>query len=296
MTKGIKDYADDILQTHDELNGLIDCHPDYDKTNARLSRQLTKWSNLLNISVQVANNETTPWLESEIKLRCIPMQQKKDTKYRQTGDYVAYLDDYDMFVGLCVERKTREDLYGTLMNKERRERLYREISRYESDPRFNLFMLIAECNYEEFLQYVPEIFVFSHDSAEYTRNKNIIRYFKRFYKIDVQQNQIKEVPDALKIDTGDHQMFLSFHPGGASVLVDGVLRETLVKRINLFGKTQYYVHRGACEASKIETMNSLENRIQVSFVGSRGRAVEKYSGFVRQWCRRNYVKILDTDK
>ncbi|MCK5225106.1 MAG: hypothetical protein KAQ89_00155 [Planctomycetes bacterium] len=293
MTKTLSDYEASILQLHVELQRLPPQHPDYEKIEDKLSRQLTAWSKKLNITIQVAKNEKTPWLASELGYNIIPMSLKKDCMVRQTGDYVAYLDDYDMFCGLCVERKTLEDIYGTLMNREQRSRLYREIVRYEADPRFNRFHLIAECTYEEFLEYVPEIFVFTHGSAQYTIIKNILQYLKRFYKIKAAQHQVTFEGEIIYVNTDDVQVHINFNPGGAAVIIDGVLRETLVKRINKYGKVQYFVRRGASEASKIETINSLENRIQVSFVGSRARAVEKYGGLVRQWCRTHYKQILN---
>ena len=294
VKKTLSDYAASILQAHVDLYRLTDCHPDFEKTQTRLSRQLTSWSNLLNITVSVANNETTPWSASELELPCIPMASKKESMMPQTGDYVAYLDDYDMFSGLCIERKTKEDLYSSLMNREKRDRLYREIARYELDPRFNRFMLIAECTYDEFLEYVPEIFVFSAGSAEETLKRNIERYLKRFHKIDVRPCKLSYMELGFDITYPGHRIIFSYHPGGMSVLKDGVLVETLMERMSEYGKIQYVVRRGATEASKIQTMNSLENRIQVSFVGSRKRAVERYQGLVRQWCRQkqNYMKIL----
>lgn len=88
---------------------------------------------------------------------------------------------------------------------------------------------------------------------------------------------------------------ITYHPGGASVLMDGVLMDKLVSIINEHGKTQYFVRRGATEVSKIETINSLENKIQVSFAGSRKGAVEKVPGLFRKWCIRNHKTILNIE-
>ena len=164
MTKDIDDYAATILQHHVELQRLPPQHPDYEKTEDKLSRQLTAWSKKLNITVQVASNEQTPWLAEEIGYPSIPMSLKKDSQHRQTGDYIAYLDEYDMFGGLCVERKgsTREngrmvgcDLYSSFSKKDNRRRFEAEFKRFQNDPRFNLFVLIAECSYGEYLSFKP---------------------------------------------------------------------------------------------------------------------------------------------
>ena len=163
--KSIDDYAATILQLHVELQRLPPQHPDYEKIYDKLSRQLTAWSKKLNITVQVANNEQTPWQVDEIGYPCIPMSLKKDSMMRQVGDYIAYLDDYDMFGGLCVERKgtTRTngrmigcDLYSSFAKKDNRRRFEAEFKRYQNDPRFNLFVLIAECSYLEYLSFKPK--------------------------------------------------------------------------------------------------------------------------------------------
>lgn len=164
MKKSIDDYEASILQYHVELQQLPEYHPDYEKKVNQRSRQLREWSKKLNITIQVANNEKTPWLSTEIRYPCVPMSLKKDSQMRQTGDYVAYLDDYDMFCGLLVERKgtTRKngrmvgcDLYGTFAKKDNRRRFEAEFHRYKSDPRFNWFVLIAECSYGEYLSFKP---------------------------------------------------------------------------------------------------------------------------------------------
>ena len=252
---------------------------------------------MLDILILAASNEQKPYTTEEIGLPVKPMYTKDISSFEQVGDYQAYIKDYNTWCGLLVERKGGElgceDLYGTLMHTDQKNRFMREVARYESDPRFNRFQLIAECTYEEFLEYVPEIFVFTHGSAQYTLIKNILQYLKRFYKINAIQHQVKVESEIIYINTDNAQIHINLNPSGAAVMIDRVLRETLVKKINQYGKVQYFVRRGASEASKIETINSLENRIQVSFVGSRARAVEKYSGLVRQWCRTHYKQILN---
>ena len=298
-TKSADYHAANILQLHVELQRLPPQHPDYEKIEDQLSRQKTAWVKKLDFNVRVAQNEQQPWTDEELGLVTIPMEKKAASGYNQTGDYIFEILNDDQSItpgGLVVERKTKEDLYGTLMNREQRSRLYREIARYESDPRFNRFHLIAECTYEEFLEYVPEIFVFTHRSSHDTIRKNIIQYFARFYKIKALPRHIKRSGAGnIYIATDDHQVAIMLQNGGAEVFVDGIMRETLIPKRNEYQRIQYFVRRGATEASKIETINSLENRIQVSFVGSRARAVEKYGGLVKQWSRLNYERILNIE-
>jgi len=177
--KSIGDYEVDIKKYYDELQRLPPQHPDYEKIEDQLSRQLTAWSKELNITVQVANNEKTPWLSDEIGYPCIPMATKQASGTPQTGDYVAYLDDYDTFAGALVERKgtTREngrmigcDLYSSFAKKDNRRRFEAEFKRYQKDPRFNLFVLIAECSYLEYLSFKPKFNGKNYNKTNYGMN------------------------------------------------------------------------------------------------------------------------------
>ncbi len=293
MKKSITTYEVEIRELHAEL---ID-YPDSKTLHNRLSARLGKWQAMLEITVLAANNEQKPWTTEEIGLQTKPMHLKSISGFDQVGDYQFFIGGaINQWGGLLIERKTVEDSYGTLMNREQRSRFYREVLRYEQDDRFNQFHLIAECTYGEFLNYVPSIFVFTADSAPETMRKNIIQYLQRFYKIKVLAHQINRPHyDTIAVMTADHQIFINLVAGGAEVFIDGVLRETLVPIKSYQNKIQYFIRRGATEVSKIETINSLENKIQVSFVGSRARAVEKYPGLIRQWCIKNYAKILNLE-
>jgi ERCC4-type nuclease len=88
------------------------------------------------------------------------MLLKKQTGFEQVGDYVFFVNTgmrpfNECFGGLVVERKTCADLYSTLMNRDHRERLYREIDRFQENPRFNQFQIFTECDVMEFLNYRP---------------------------------------------------------------------------------------------------------------------------------------------
>lgn len=160
MTKSIQDYENNIAGLH---NGLID-YPESTTLQNKLSRKLTSWSKKLNILIHRASNEQTGWTTEEVGFNIIPMGTKNKTGFKQTGDYIAYLDDYDMFCGLCVERKgvTRAngrvvgmDLYSTFANKDNRRRFNAEIERFEVDNRFDTMVLISECSRGEFLTFKP---------------------------------------------------------------------------------------------------------------------------------------------
>lgn len=167
MKKSIDDYSTSILKLHAELQQIPDYHPDYDKKQEQLSRQLTAWSKKLDFNIRVASNEQQPWTDEELGMVTIPMEKKAASGYNQTGDYIFEILNDDQSIttgGLCVERKgtTRKngrmvgcDLYSSFSKKDNRRRFEAEFKRYQKDPRFNLFVLIAECSYGEYLSFKP---------------------------------------------------------------------------------------------------------------------------------------------
>lgn len=179
VKKSLDLYAADILQLHVELQRLTDYHPDYENTQAKLSRKLTAWTSLLRITISVASNEQTPWTQGEIGYPCVPMATKQDSILRQTGDYQAYLNDYDKFCGLLVERKgtTRKnrrmvgcDLYSSFSNEDNRRRFYAEVERFKQDKRFNQMLLISECSLGEYLSFKPAFNGKQYNKCNYGMN------------------------------------------------------------------------------------------------------------------------------
>lgn len=224
------DYAALILQSHVELSMLPVFHSDYNKIHARLSRQLTKWADRLNILVQVASNEQTEWTADELGYTCIPMSTKAECGALQVADYQAFLEDYNQYVGLLVERKgcTRKggrmvgcDLYSTFSNEDNRSRFMAEVERFKSDNRFNQMILISECSHGEYLSFRPSFNGKHYNTCNYGMN----------------------VP---------------------------ARRATIAK-----------LHAVGCP---------------VFFAGTRQAAVEMYRDFIIQWCRENYIKILNIEK
>ena len=64
--------------------------------------------------------------------------------------------DGDKYIDTIVERKSLADLYSTLIIDNNRERLYREIDRFNADERFDKMVIIVEGSYTDFMLYVPE--------------------------------------------------------------------------------------------------------------------------------------------
>lgn len=144
----------DIINYHNAIKLDPTNTPEYQN---KLNYRLSKWLETLDITIFVANNEQLPWLPGEIGgLKTRPMLTKKDIGFNQVGDYHAFVDGYGgYYLPFVVDRKTKADLYGTLMKSENRKRFYREIERFNQDSRFKQFYIFAETTLVEWLNYEP---------------------------------------------------------------------------------------------------------------------------------------------
>ncbi|MDD3077395.1 MAG: hypothetical protein PHE44_12720, partial [Proteiniphilum sp.] len=150
--KNAADYADEIMTMYPAAT---------EDVKVILNRRVSSFVNLLDITIFTAQNEQKPWTQKELGYQIRPMLLKEDCGVQQVGDYQAYYSGHGIagWVGLLAERKGGnkgcEDLYSTLMNAENCARFYREIDRYNADPRFSQMVVIAECTFEQFLLYRP---------------------------------------------------------------------------------------------------------------------------------------------
>jgi len=153
MKKTIDDYAAEIRKLHDAIQE----YPESQTLRNRLSARVGKWQAMLDITVLAASNEHKQWQDNEIGLPIKPMHRKEITGKNQVADYQFFIgDDVDQWGGLLIERKETSDLYSTLMNRDSRERFYRELDRYESDERFSQMIIMVEGTLQEFLGYSPK--------------------------------------------------------------------------------------------------------------------------------------------
>ena len=174
-TKSIDDYAAEIRTLHIAIQE----YPESETLRNRLGARLGKWQALLDITVLAASNERKPWQDSEIGLPIEQMYTKDVSGFQQVGDYHFYLNDYNMFGGACIERKgvKREngrmiscDLYSSFAKKDNRRRFYAEVERFKLDPRFDQFVLIAECSRGEFLSFKPAFNGKNYNKCNYGMN------------------------------------------------------------------------------------------------------------------------------
>ena len=292
--KSIDDYSADILQLTVELSLIPPYHPAVEKLTRQLSNRLSSWQALLDITYFIARNEQLPWDLNEYNTK--PMPIKSASGYNQVGDYAAYINDYNMFVPLLVERKTMMDAYGTLMSRDSRLRFMNEISRYEKDPRFSQMVIIVECNKDDFLTYIPEVYICSFGQHPITRTKNLKRFFKSYYKMDVEHfNEIYSPSGFIGTGLENNIIIKEISKTEATVYVDKVFRETLTIKDN-FGERSLYLNRGASIESRRATVAKLVARgIYVEWAGSREEAQKTYLQLIRQSCIMNYKIILNIE-
>ena len=157
--KTIADYESEIKDLHHKLQHRreIMTPVEIESTEKKLSYRINKWAAMLEVTIQVANNEGTPWTSSMIGYPTEPMPLKTATGFRQVADYVATVQtsDGNRYIDLLVERKATEDLYGTLIDEDNRARFYREIERFRADPRFSQMIIMVEGTLSDFIMCQP---------------------------------------------------------------------------------------------------------------------------------------------
>ena len=106
----------------------------------------------LNIVCSVDTREQLPYKAEEMNINTVSI--KNDVGDYNFTVFMEIGEGYKILtipLKLYIERKTCADLYGTLMNRESRDRFYREINRAKDGD----FYLFAECSKAEFFAYVP---------------------------------------------------------------------------------------------------------------------------------------------
>ncbi len=153
MKKDIKHYENEIKKYHTELSN----YPDSTTLQNKLSYRLGKWVSMLDIVVMAANNEQKPYTSDELGMNVKQMYTKAVSGFDQVGDYQFFIcGDINQWGSLLIERKENSDLYGTLMNRDSRERFYRELDRYVADKRFTQMLILVEGTLQDFLSYAPK--------------------------------------------------------------------------------------------------------------------------------------------
>lgn len=166
-------YGEDIRARHIDLEAILAQDPARDITvlaeYEEMRDRIRTWAVRLDIQVHRAKNEQNGWTQDEIlyitadglvTAQVMDMPTKAESGYNQVADYNFFIPEYSAWGGLAVERKSKDDLYQTLFSRDenmnwQRDRLYREVNRYHADPRFDTFLIFAECNLYDFLIHAP---------------------------------------------------------------------------------------------------------------------------------------------
>lgn len=151
--KTAADYESEIRILYNEIHTYA---KPPSKLVDQLNRRVSTWESKLTYKVFAANNEQLTYSSAELGYEVLPMLQKSETGFNQVGDYITVVEGYGHILPLLFERKTLNDIYGTLMNKGPRDRFHREIDRFYADPRFDQMIILIESTEEEFLTYAPK--------------------------------------------------------------------------------------------------------------------------------------------
>lgn len=135
--------------------------PTNKKKQDSLRDSVRMWAIRTNVEVLAASNEGNGYQRTPEEIgytvNPMPVYEPKKWNYHQVCDYLAVIQGVGWYqVG--IERKTLEDLYGTLIDDDHRRRLNAEITRFYNDPRFckhGIFRMDLECTEEEFYDYFP---------------------------------------------------------------------------------------------------------------------------------------------
>lgn len=192
-----------------------------------------------------------------------PQYDAKNWPYYSVGDYITYVPGVGWYP-VCRERKSLNDLYGTLMDEDHRKNLYDEFFRFLIDKRFTIFRFDLECTEDEFFEYLPP-------------RPKICKYC-----------QVKRI----RMDTEDDfcPKLVKIFP---STVIDPSFRchEGFIER-----------KRDSIELQRLHTLKETVLRqcrelgMQIVWEGSREEACAAYKPGVVEWLKLNYVSLLQLDK
>lgn len=241
---------------------------DPSKAKKKLLRDTVKrWAAKLDVEVLAANNEgpgyqRTPE-EVGYPVRPMPRYDPKKFTHHQSCDYLACISGIGWYkVG--IERKTLNDLYGTLIDDDHRENLYDEIHRFNSDQRFKdhgIFRMDLECTEEEFFDFFPQ----------YPKTCQFC------------------IHDRVQTDAGD------LYCPASLTLFDKDYKD--FKCHNGFQekqRTEYQIR--AINKKKETVLRTLRGMgVQLCWRGCRESANEAYKPELQAWCVANYERLLKLD-
>jgi len=254
-----------VLKAYCEANPEdIETIKELEKKKSTLRSYRDKWAERKDVIVYVDGREqleNTP-VELKYPTERTPPYDSKKWQWYSVGDYIAYIQGIGWYP-VCRERKTINDLDGTLRDRDHRKNLYEEFGRFLADDRFTIFRFDLECTEEEFYNYLPPV----PKTCKYCEVKRV------------------------KSDTGDYfcpktfTLFPSKDPEKDFKCHDG-FRERKRDPVNVQAmKTlRKTIIRQCCEMG-----------MQIIWRGSREAAYKAYRPGVEEYLKLNYVKLLKLD-
>lgn len=257
--KTIQAYESEIKELHMALKE----YPDNEIIQSKLNNRVGSWAKLINITIFAAQNEQLPWGQEDLGYPVRPMLLKEKSGIQQVGDYQAFVDSLKIWYPVLVERKTLNDLYGTLIDEERRARFYREFDRFLEDDRFTEFRLYAECSRLEFMAYSPPWPRVCKYCAHCQKVQRKPTYWCCVSNADEPDAQVQPV------DTCSSYR--------KKIRTDADVRKLIKKKRTILARLE-------------------AKGVHVCWMGSRKEATLAYQIDLRQWVVENYVTLLKLDE
>jgi len=170
--KTFHDYEADIRKFH--------AAGDFEKAHHRAA----KWSELVPLTFQIANNEQLPYTEElkELAHGVEEMPPKAILGHNQIGDYLCYLPDYECYTGVLWDRKSKSDAYGTLVHGQ--DRFFRESEHACENQLFDYLLIGVECTRDKLLLYRPNGMTGASQASRHGIIENLPPRFK--YQVNFQ--------------------------------------------------------------------------------------------------------------
>jgi hypothetical protein len=273
-TKTSAEYEAEIRKLYPEVQLLknhCECNPDDKETLKELEKKKEtlrwfrdKWAERTKIIVYVANNEQLPNSEDELRCDVLPMPQyhAKKWPHKQVGDYQAYIPILDTWYPVVRERKTINDLHGTLVDKDHRQNLFEEYERFVLDERFTIFRFDLECFEEEFYNYFPPTL----KNCRYCTGKLVRNDFGDYHC------------------TKSYKLFPPDNP------------DSEFKCDQFTAKKRDPINEARIRSLKKKIIDQcFEMGMQIKWRGSRKAAYEAYRSNIETWMKLNYVRLLGLD-
>jgi len=282
--KTFVDYEASIKKLYSEvqlLKAYCEANPEdletlkeLDKKQKTLKTMIKGLAKNCNPVIYVARNEGIPWKSEDMpwsdtgrNVTIKPMPPKRDTKIKQSGDYLGYIPELDVYYPKVIDRKSWDDMNTTFVDEDNRARFFREVETFNTDPRFKdipdaKLEIYAECTKYDFLVKLapyPKQCKFCTKVERIKTDDGLTYYCARF-------EEARPVTPESSCN--------SFDPYKRS---DVEIKSLIKKKRTVLGQLK-------------------KAGVEVCWQGSRFEASHQYTVDIFEWVRGNYVKLLKLDE